>query len=101
LVGAKPVGGADGPFVKPGGICMAQSQFDAIVGNLSVTKHPDGSESATLQDGTALAVHARKPDGGFDMYATGTIRAKLPTGKEIEIRYPCPDELLKSRRNIP
>jgi hypothetical protein len=89
LVGAKPVDGAEGRFVKPGNVCMADSQFIALVGNLPVMKHPDGSQSATLQDGTAITVHARKPDGGFDPSpkAAGIIRAKLPTGKEIEIRY--------------
>jgi hypothetical protein len=89
LVGAKPVDGANARFTKPGGPGMAQSQFNSLVGNLPVTKHPDGSESATLPDGTGVMVHARRPDGGFDPdpKAVGTIHAKLPTGTEIEIRY--------------
>jgi hypothetical protein len=87
LVGTKAVNEVAGIFTKPGGVCSAQSQFDATIGNLPVTKHPDGSQSATLPDGAALTVHARKPDGGFDLNAVGIIRAKLSTGREIEIRY--------------
>jgi hypothetical protein len=87
LYAATPVPGAVDRFVKAGGVVQADYNFNSLVGKLPVTTNPDGSQSATLPDGTAVTVHARKPGGGFAPNATGIIRAKLPAGSEIEIRY--------------
>ncbi len=66
LYAATPVPDAVGRYVKAGGVVQADSNFNSLVGNLPVRTNADGSQSATLPDGTAVTVYARKPGGGFD-----------------------------------